>query len=202
MREIAGKGKTRKITLLERQKGIVMKKLLLLSVLVLAIVSSVVAGTLANYTISIDSLAYGTVVGKEFVFIEDGMDTFSNSVKIAPGESVQWQFAVKNYSGSVVTETELYYKLTFKIQASTGKQAIDPLVVTVKDGNDNTVGMLTGTGTLSATGVFQLSNTGQDADFSLQIYWPQNDSTDMHYAGSGFGTSITVSALASQLPIN
>ena len=169
--------------------------------LILAIMSSVIAGTLANYTISIDTLAYGSAVGKEFVFLEDGMDSFANSVKIAPGETIQWQFAVKNYTDSVVTETDMYYQLSFNVKASTNKQAIAPLMITVKDENNNTVGTLAGTGTLTATGAFVLSNVGQSDAFTLLIYWPQNDAVDNNYAGTEFGSSISVSALASQVHI-
>jgi hypothetical protein len=179
-----------------------MKKILLLSLLTLAILSSVVAGTMANYTISIDSLAYGSVVGKEFCFLESGTDTFASNVKIAPGETLQWQFGVKNYNGGTVTETDLYYRLTFAMSAGTGKQAIAPLTFTVKDAGGNTVGTLVGTGTMTVNDLFALSNVGQSKSFTLVIYWPQNNAIDYQYAGSGFGTSINVSAYASQLPIN
>ena len=178
-----------------------MKKLLMLSLLTLAVVSSLTAGTLANYTITIDALAYGSAVGKEFIFAEEGTDTFDQGAKIAPGETVQWQFAVKNFSDSVITETNLYYRLTFGVSASADKQAIDPLIVTVKDENGRTVGQLQGTGSILSNGTFLLSDAGQADSYTLTIYWPKNDAIDAKYAGAGFGTSIHVSALASQLPI-
>ncbi len=46
-----------------------MKKTLTIMLLVLAISTSLIAGTLSMYTVSIDSLAQGSVMAKEFVFV-------------------------------------------------------------------------------------------------------------------------------------
>ncbi len=175
-----------------------MKRTITISLLVLAIVSSVLAGTLANYTTSIDTLAYGSAVGKEFIFVEDGMDTFGQGIKIAPDETVVWQFAVKNFDGNTLTETDLYYQLAFDVHATEDKQAIAPLTVTVKDENGKAIDTLSGTGTLTATGSFPLSNKGQSDAYTLEIHWPKGDS-DNDFAGHEYGTSINVSASASQL---
>ena len=112
---------------------------------------SVTAGTLAMYTTSVDNLAQGSVCAKEFVFTGEGSGSFEQGVKIAPGETVSWQFTVRNYSGNIITETDLYYKLTFDVHASDGKSAIQPLAVTVKDENGNTVGRAAGTGRFDVT---------------------------------------------------
>jgi len=178
-----------------------MRKTLLLSLLALAIVCSITAGTLASYTVTIDLLANGSVQGKEFIFVEDGMDTFEQSIKIAPGETVKWQFAVKNYRENKVTETDLYYQLTFDIHASAGRSAIDPLVFTVIDREGIQIETLNGMGKLVISGSFPLSNDGQSDSYTLQIDWPQDDAIDGVYAGTNFGTSILVAGLASQLPI-
>ena len=73
------------------------------------------------YTVSIDSLAQGSVMAKEFVFVGQGTDSFGQGVKITPTEKVQWQFSVKNYENTIVTETDLYYRLTFHVGAMAGQ---------------------------------------------------------------------------------
>ncbi|MGI6453663.1 MAG: sugar-binding protein [Syntrophomonadaceae bacterium] len=177
-----------------------MKKAFIILVLVLAMCSSLLAGTMANYTISLDNFASGSVVGKEFIFLESGTDTFQDDIKIAPTETIIWQFAVKNYDGNLVTETDLYYNLAFDVIATPGKSAIDPLIIKIKDGAGTVVGTVQGTGTLDVEGSFPLSETGQSASYTVEIYWPSNDETDINYAGHNFGTTINVSAAASQLP--
>lgn len=174
-----------------------MKKLIVIAALLLIILSSVLAGTLANYTVTLDDIASGSVVGKEFIFMEDGTDTFSENIKIAPTETVLWQFAVKNYDGGTVSETGMQYDLTFTVDATPGKTAIDPLTVTIKDGNGQTIDTVSGTGVVTVSGDFPLSSEGQRDGYIVEIYWPSTD-YDIDYAGDGFGTSVNVSAVATQ----
>jgi len=61
-----------------------MKKVLTLVALVLILSTSVIAGTLAMYTTTIDNIAEGSVVAKEFILLKDGTDTFTKDLKIAP----------------------------------------------------------------------------------------------------------------------
>lgn len=178
-----------------------MKKTALILILLLVMVSSLTAGTLAMYTTAIDGLAQGSVVAKEFVFIGEGTDSFAQGVKIAPEETVQWQFNVKNYSGQIVTETDLYYKFTFDVNALTGKTAIEPLKVTVKDSDGNVVGSATGVGTFDVLGKFPLSAIGQDQTYTVEIFWPSDESIDIDYAGEAYGTAINIDAIASQAPL-
>ncbi len=53
-----------------------------------------------------------------------------------PAETVTWNFAVKNFDGQRITETNLHYDLAFDVVATQGKAAIASLVVTVKDSAD------------------------------------------------------------------
>ena len=169
--------------------------------MVLAIVGSVLAGTLANYTVALDDVASGSVVGKEFIFMEDGTDTFQHDIKIAPTETVVWQFGVRNYNENLITETNLDYDLTFDVHATPGKSAINPLVVTIKDANGTVVASQAGTGVMEVKGSFPLSDIGQSAAYSVEIHWPGNDEVDMNYAGSQFGTTVNVSAVAKQVAV-
>ncbi|PKM52562.1 MAG: sugar-binding protein [Firmicutes bacterium HGW-Firmicutes-7] len=177
-----------------------MKKYIFILLLMLTIVSSMVAGTLAIYTTSIDNLADGSVVAKEFIFVGEGTDTFQHGVKIAPLETVQWQFKIKNYENHVITETDLYYKIIFNINASSNKNAIEPLIVTVKDLNGNIRNSVSGVGTLDVLDSFSLSENGQEKDYIVEIYWPDEGNADTDYAGGNYGTSVNVEAIASQIP--
>ncbi len=178
-----------------------MKKAFVVLMLILAICSSLLAGTLASYTVTLDDMASGSVVGKEFIFLEDGTDTFQNDIKIAPTETITWQFAVKNFEGSLVTETDLYYDLTFDVMPTPGKSAIEPLIIRIKDMGGTVIDTVEGTGSVDVSGAFPLSATGQSASFTVEIFWPSNDEIDINYAGNNFGTTINVSAAASQLPL-
>jgi hypothetical protein len=175
------------------------KKAVVIAALLLTIMSSILAGTLANYSVTLDHIASGSVVGKEFIFTEDGTDTFKENLKIAPTEKVVWHFGVKNYDGSLVTETDLHYDLTFDVSAAPGKSAIAPLIITIRDGSGKAVNSVTGTGTIHVTGDFPQAAMGQSAGYDVEIYWPSTND-DIKYAGGGFGTSINVSATATQVP--
>jgi len=179
-----------------------MKKTLIILILLMVIIGTVSAGTLAVYTVSLDNLANGSVVAKEFVFVGDGTDTFQQGVKIAPSETVNWRFKIKNYQGNIITETDLYYKLTFQIAAAAGKTAIQPLTVTVKDLSGNVLNRVTGVGTFDVLGAFPVQQNGQEKEFLVEIYWPDGGSNDINYAGNNYGTSINVDAAASQVPFS
>lgn len=167
--------------------------------LLLVMAGSLTAGTLAMYTTTIDGMAQGSVTAKEFIFLGEGTDSFAQGVKIAPAETVDWQFRVKNYDGALITETDLYYKLTVHVQAASGKQAIEPLVVSVLDGHGGVLKSVTGTGVFEVTGAFMLAQAGQSQAYTVRVFWPDG-SGDAQYAGSRFGTAVHIDAVASQLP--
>ncbi len=177
-----------------------MKKAVLFLILMLIMVSSIVAGTLAMYTVSIDDLAEGSVVAKEFVFVGEGTDTFQQGIKIAPSETVTWQFKVKNYENHIISETAMYYKLSFNVLALAGKQAIEPLTVTVKNQNGQVVNSVIGVGSFDVLGAFTLSVNGQEQAYVVEIHWSDDGNDDINYAGNNYGTKVNVDAIASQVP--
>lgn len=179
-----------------------MKKLIFILALILTMASSIVAGSLAMYTVSVGNMAGGSTVAKEFIFTSAGTDSFQQGLKIAPAERNEWQFKVKNYQGNVVSETNMYYKLTFHVTAAPGKQAIAPLVVSVKNQNGEELNSVTGVGTFDVLGSFPLAASGQEADYIVELYWPGDGNSDINYAGSHYGTSINVDAVASQVPLS
>ncbi len=179
-----------------------MKKTLTVLLLVLAITTSLIAGTMAYYTVTLDNLVQGEVVAKEFIFVEkEGKQTLSFSDKIAPGETVEWPFTVQNHKDGLVTETDMYYRLTFVVGATDGKQAIAPLAVTV---NGQTVTLNDdGTGTFITDGYFLLQSPDnqQSDDHRIVLTWPHGDN-DSAYAGNDFGATVTVNAVAQQVPFD
>ncbi len=177
-----------------------MKKVLIIVALVLVLSASIIAGTMAMYTTSIDDLAEGSVVAKEFVLVNGGTDTFENDVKIAPSETVSWQFSVQNYSGAVVSETAMNLAFTINVAAPTDKSMIVPLEVTVTDGGIINVSR-TGAGDLTFTDSFALNDVGQEKIYTVTVTWPSNDvddTVDIGYAGGNYGAAITVSVTGTQ----
>ncbi len=175
-----------------------MKKILTGFALVLLLTTSIVAGTLAMYTTKIDNLAEGSVVAKEFILTEGGTDTFTKNVKIAPGETVNWQFSVKNFNGSVISETAMDLNFDLDVGAADGKTAIAPLTITVKDSNGNTVGTVTQSGKIKFSDVFALAASGQEKTYTVSVNWPGNGANDINYAGAGYGTAVKVSVTGTQ----
>lgn len=175
-----------------------MKKMLVVFSLVLVIAVSVIAGTLAMYTTTIDDLASGSVVAKEFVLLENGTDTFTQNVKIAPTETVTYTFGVKNYNDSVVSETAMKLDVSIDVAAAANKSAIDPLVVTVKNEDGTVVGTQTGVGTINFSDDFALAASGQSHTYTVTITWPSDNSVDYSYAGANFGTALNVSVTGTQ----
>jgi hypothetical protein len=176
-----------------------MKKALVIFALVLVVSTSIIAGTLAMYTAKIDDLAEGSVVAKEFILLEGGTDTFVKNVKIAPGETVNWQFSVKNHDGAVVSETAMKLDIAVDAVAADGKSAIEPLVFTVKDPGGSTVGTMTSDGKIEFADNFGLSAEGQEKIYTVSVNWPSNNSVDMNYAGANYGTAVKVSVTGTQM---
>jgi len=187
-----------------------MKKVLMVVLLLTFIAFTLISGTLAYYTISIDNLASGSIVAKNFVFVEDGEDSFGDNVKIAPGESVTWQFSVTNYDENTkrISETDMDLEFTLVLSGADGKQKIIPLQLTVTDGNDNPVIVrdlegnqldpITGNVTQAIfTDTLPLSTEKQTKTYNIKIDWPFNGQNDTQYAGAG-GTYLKVIATAKQ----
>ncbi|EHQ89291.1 hypothetical protein [Desulfosporosinus youngiae] len=175
-----------------------MKKVLSIVALVLILSTSLIAGTLASYTTTIDNLAEGSVVAKEFILTEGGTDTFIKNVKIAPAETMDWQFSVKNYDGTVISETEMDLNFVVDVIAENGKSVIAPLEVSVKNPNGDTVGSVNSNGKIEFSDEFELSASGQEKIYTVSVNWPSNDNVDIDYAGAGYGTALKVSVTGSQ----
>lgn len=179
-----------------------MKRVLVVTALVLVISISLVAGTLAMYVIELDDLAEGSVVAKEFILEPGDTDIFEDDVKIAPGETVDWKFSVKNYNGTIVSETAMDLDFAIELAAADEKDAIEPLVVTVKDEDEAAITLVQGlnSGAWTFTDEFGLNETGQEKSYTVSIAWPweTEDVDDIDYAGAGNATAVKVSVTGTQ----
>ncbi len=180
-----------------------MKKTLLIVALVLAITTSIIAGTMAYYTITLDDLVKGDVVAKEFILLEGGTSTFSEGVKIAPGETVKWNFSVKNFDDKAISETGMDLDVTVLVEGAE-KSYIFPLTVKVTKKDEAIVlgTMNPGhTGDIKFNDTFELAEEGQEKVYSVNIEWPwvTENVNDIDYAGSRHGATITVSVTGTQV---
>lgn len=175
-----------------------MKKTLVMIALVLVVSTSLISGTLAMYTTAIDDLADGSVVAKEFVLTEGGTDSFVKDVNMAPEETVNWQFSVKNYEGSVISETAMALDFDINVAAADGKSLVEPLVFTVIDESGAVVGTVTSSGSTTFSDEFVLAADGQEKTYTVSINWPGDDAVDIQYAGADYGTSVEVSVTGTQ----
>lgn len=171
-----------------------MKKTLLIVALVLAITTSIIAGTMAYYTITLDELVEGDVVAKEFILEGEMTSEHEAKVKIAPGESETWTFKIKNFENEdVVTETDM--DVTIELALSGGytidnnKQA--PLIL-----------KLNGEEYSSAEKYLTHFTAGDAATktFTVTVEWPWGTANDdIEFAGQDLGTlSVSVTGTQSQ----
>lgn len=175
-----------------------MKKILTLVALVLIVSTSVIAGTLAMYTTTIDNIAEGSVVAKEFILVEGGTDTFTENVKIGPSETKDWQFKVRNYNGAVISETGMDLNFAVDVLAENGKTVIAPLNVSVKNPNGDVVGTVNSNGKIEFADEFELSASGQEKTYTVSVNWPSNNTVDSSFAGTAYGTAVKVSVTGTQ----
>jgi len=101
-----------------------MKKLLLTVALVLAVVTSLVAGTMAAYTQQLDTTSQA-ISAKTFSIKGTMSESFEQQFKLAPGESVEYTVDVANDG-----EVDTTLKMTAKIIAAKDNE-IDGLTLKV-----------------------------------------------------------------------
>lgn len=175
-----------------------MKKVLAIIALVLVFSTSVIAGTLAMYTTTIDNVAEGSVVAKEFTLVDGGTDTFTKNLEIAPSDTTDWQFSVKNYKDSVISDTAMDLDFAVDVLAADGKSVIAPLIVTVKDSQGNILGTVNSSGKIVFKDSFGLDAVGQEKTYTVTVNWPSDDNSDINYAGANYGTAVKVSVTGTQ----
>ena len=167
-----------------------MKKTLLIVALVLAITTSIIAGTMAYYTITLDELVKGDVVAKEFILEGEVTKTHEGAVKLAPGESQEWTFNISNYDDNFVTETDM--DVTIDV---TTLNTSAPLEISVTlDDDDITSGEV-------IPNLFT-AEVGATKILTVTVSWPWGTANDdIEFAGQDLGTlSVKVTGTQSETP--
>lgn len=177
-----------------------MKKSLLIIALVLSIAASITLGTVAMYNVDVGTVAEGSVTAKAFV-VEGGSvqgeNSFSYNVKLAPTESTQWQFSVRNFKGSIVSEVPMDLTVNVVITKADGQEAILPLTYRVFDESNNLLGIGKGKPLMAFSDHFPLAAQGQEKVYTVKISWPST-LDDILYQGGGHGSRVTVKVSAVQ----
>lgn len=175
-----------------------MKRTITIISLIVAILFSIISGTLALYTITLPNIAEGSVIAKNFVLIGEGSQEFTTNVKIAPSETKEWNFTIRNYDDTATTETDMKIDVTVDVSDAEGKTAIAPLKVTVLNAESEVLGTeeVTGTGQITFSDYFE-ANDAQTYTYTVVINWPDTDN-DVTYASPDYGTAIKVSVTGTQ----
>lgn len=180
-----------------------MKKVLITGALILAIASSMVAGTLATYTKTLAPIT-GEVAAKQFYIGTN--ETYFPNIKLAPSEKTEWSFNVVNFNDStksVVTEVDTDMTVSLNIAAIDGKQAIDGLHVSIYDENNNQLGttvVKNGQMSFNVEKAF-LANTKATQSYKLVADWKNTfagDNVDTLNAENNNSTSIAVTVTGTQ----
>ncbi|MEG1805765.1 MAG: hypothetical protein RR327_05175 [Clostridia bacterium] len=185
-----------------------MKKTLLVGLLVCAILASVITGTLAVYQANIDEMS-GDVVAKRFIMTSNKSDNFEMNLKIAPGETITYNFEVMNYEGDLVTETKMKITTFFFFDNAAKKKSILPLQYTVTELVDGHSQKPDEKLTLPANGdekFVQFTNNNLTANvkhkltYKVTITWPKGDNVlDTSFQGHDFGNKFRVKVVGVQI---
>ncbi len=164
-----------------------MKKLLLTVALVLAVVTSLVAGTMAAYTQTLDTTS-GTATAKTFQLTNTKSTNFDQNLKVAPGGTYAYTVTIRN-DGEVDSTITMGATL---VDAS-GK-AIKGLVVERISGVSGLLGTVAADGkSVSLTTVGNTTagvlKAGESATVTFNLKWPYvndatNNANDMADAGT------------------
>jgi hypothetical protein len=177
-----------------------MKKFILTVALVLAVVTSLVAGTMAAYTQQLDTTSEA-ITTKTFSIKGNMSDNFTKAIEIAPGETVEYKLEITNNG-------EVNAKLNMKaaIVAAAGDE-IDGLKldvvsvekISVGEKSDKSVTFSTGDGNND------MLRTGTTAKVTLRVTWVYanddaanaQDNADMEKASSQLSVTVNAIGLAS-----
>lgn len=176
-----------------------MKKALIILTLVLTIVTSLIAGTLATYTKTLTPVE-GSVAAKVF-YIENSETTIAN-VRLAPTESTQWTFFVVNYQDDIVTEVDMDLYITVKLGAMAGFDEIDGLTVGLFEGDKQYGSTIIRNGAIDVEiGRAFLANQKSTRKFTVKVLWENglvSDDTDTHNADDRHTSKIAVTVTGKQ----
>jgi len=148
-----------------------MKKTLLILALILTIATSLVAGTLATYTKTLEPME-GEVTAKQFYI--GATETAFADVKLAPSEEKTWNFSVINYQGDAATEVDMDLNIVVTVDGD-----IDGLNVALYEGDTQFGETVVKNGTINVNidKAFN-KNVKEQRDFSVKVLWKNGQVTD------------------------
>ncbi len=161
------------------------KKTLLLTLLALAILTSITAGTLAVYTKSVDLNA--DVKIKKFAFAAAGkIDNGTESINLAPKESQKYTFSVTNFEGTDGAPAEVPLDYAISVDFSDAAKKMPGLTATLQKGTD-TVGT-------DSEGIINYADEtpagkAETHDYVLTLTWAGED--DAKHSDAGKNKEVT-----------
>jgi len=171
-----------------------MKKTLFILALVLTIVTSLAAGTLATYTKTLAPIG-GEVTAKQF-YIGATKTAFAD-VKLAPSQEDTWDFSVINYQGDALTEVDMDLNIVVDVDG-----AIDGLTVALFEGDIQLGETVVKEGTINYSIDKALDKNVKDQrDFYVKVLWDNtvaSDATDTANADAIAQTRIAVTVTGIQ----
>jgi len=153
-----------------------MKKFLLTAALVLALVVSLTAGTMAFYSADVATIT-SKVRTKDFSFTADQKSSsFQTGVEIAPGDSLIYRVTVKNIS-EVYTDATFSARLAKGFDASTeGKDGITVSIVReTKEGRIDTTSKDSDASGATAAQVKTLMGLDSEDVYTVTVDWAEGD---------------------------
>ncbi len=164
----------------------------MIGALVVLILTVMVSGSLAVYQASIDDID-GSFDAARFVLTSTQAEQlFSKQLKISPGDTLNTDFTVCNYSDAGVTETDM--RLVIKAEFSGG---LDPVEMRLCCG-ETVLGSCTGDGNFtwdSGSAVFT-ANLAAEKNFTLYFVWPVGEAgSDNPYIGLPATFKLTITGL-------
>lgn len=158
-----------------------MKKTLIISTLVLAIATSIVAGTLAIYNKTLDF--GGNVTAKTFDIRETQNETLD--IKLAPSESDSWNFTLTNTDNNGnATEVDMETSVVVSLPAEFADVSVELFVVNA-DGSKTSAGagVVNGSTTTFANPSFSEAGVATSVDYEMVFTWNNvEENTEAHTA--------------------
>ncbi len=179
-----------------------MKKTLAIVALILAISVSLIAGTASYYTTTLEELTAGEVTAKEFILVEEG--SLSGSIpleKIAPGEEVTFDFAVKNNEGELTTETDMEVSFTVELVKNGQLEEIKPLKISSVVCDRHLLPELVAKDGVYTDDVTFKANVSEKKTYKVTVEWPwETDGVkDIEFAGADYGAAVQVTVTGTQV---
>lgn len=171
-----------------------MKKTLLMGAMALAIVTSMVAGTLAVYSKNFNF--EGEIAAKKF-YVNASSDVANPDITIAPNETASWEFEVTNTDGQVVSAVDMSTNITVALP-----NGFKDIAVTLKDSDGNALGtgVANGNGTININAADFTAGTPRTDKYTLEFTWDgtADNANDTALGEAGTSSAFTVTVTGTQ----